>query len=105
MPIIATLIAAYGDCRRLLPPLRMIVVSAFLILLAISVATEFVPRRLWDQTFFGEALGILQDAIWALLLTPVVIAIHRFVILGEVTPNYGLVIGEPGFRLFFLWLF
>ena len=48
---------------------------------------------------------LLQDAVWAFLLSPIVIAIHRFVILGEVTPNYGLDVGEPAFRLMFIWLF
>ncbi len=105
LPIVPTLIEAYRDLRRLLSSLRTIVIGAFLILLAISVATDFVPQRLWDQTFSGEALTVLQDALWAFLLTPVVIAVHRFVILGEVTPNYGLDIGEPSFRRFFIWLF
>jgi hypothetical protein len=105
LPIVPTLMAAYRDLRRLLFPLRTIVISAFLILLAISVTAELVPHRYWDQKLSGEALGLLQDAVWALLLTPIVIAIHRFVILGEVTPNYGLDIGEPAFRLFFIWLF
>jgi len=99
------LMAAYRDSRRLLFPLRTIVISAFLILLAISVVAEFVPQRFWDQELSGEALGLLQAAVWALLLTPIVIAIHRFVILGEVTPNYNFDIGEPAFRLFFIWLF
>jgi hypothetical protein len=97
--------AAYRDGWRLLLPLRTIIISGFLILLAIAVAAEFVPHRLWDQELSGEALGLLQDAIWAFLLTPIVIAIHRFVILGEITPNYGLDIGAPAFRLMFIWLF
>ena len=105
LPIVPTLMAAYRDSRRLLFPLRTIVISAFLILLAISVVAEFVPQRFWDQELSGEALGLLQAAVWALLLTPIVIAIHRFVILGEVTPNYNFDIGEPAFRLFFIWLF
>ena len=105
LPIVPMLMAAYRDSRRLLFPLRTIVISAFLILLAISVVAEFVPQRFWDQELSGEALGLLQAAVWALLLTPIVIAIHRFVILGEVTPNYNFDIGEPAFRLFFIWLF
>jgi hypothetical protein len=105
LPIVPTLLAAYRDGWRLLFPLRTIIINGFLILLAIAVAAEFVPHRLWDQELSGEALGLLQDAVWAFLLTPIVIAIHRFVILGEVTPNYGLDIGEPAFRLMFIWLF
>src|SRR5215216_2007617 len=105
LPIMPTLMAVYHDWRRLLFPLRAIVISAFLILLAISVAAEFVPQRLWEQELSGEALGLWQDVVWAVLLTPIVIAVHRFVILGEVTSGYGLDIGEPAFRLLFIWLF
>ena len=99
-----TLVAAYRDWGRLLTAMRAIILSAFLIVLAISVAEELVPERLWDLQLAGEALGLLQDAAWALLLTPVVIAIHRFVILGEITSAYTLHVGEPGFRIFLAWL-
>jgi hypothetical protein len=95
----------YRDFRRLLFPLRAIIISAFLIVLAISVVTGFVPDRLWDREISGTALGLVEDAIRALLLTPIVIAIHRFVILGEVTTGYGIDVGAPAFRLFFIWLF
>lgn len=104
-PIVPTLAAAYRDFRRLLFPLRAIIISAFLIVLAISVVTGFVPDRLWDREISGTALGLVEDAIRALLLTPIVIAIHRFVILGEVTTGYGIDVGAPAFRLFFIWLF
>jgi hypothetical protein len=84
--------------------MRAIILSAILVVLAISVAEELVPERLWEQQLAGEALGLVQDAVWAFLLTPVVIAIHRFVILGEITRAYTLHVGEPGFRIFFAWL-
>ncbi len=105
LPIMPTLAASYRDWWRLLFSLRTIVTSAFLIVLAISAVTEFVPHRLWDRELSGTALGLVEDAVRALLLTPIVIAIHRFVILGEVTSGYGLDVGEPGFRRFFIWLF
>ena len=84
--------------------MRAITLSAFLIVLAISVAADLVPQRLWEHQFFGEALGLAQDAVWAFLLTPVVIAIHRFVILDKITPTYSVPIGAPVFRIFFGWL-
>jgi hypothetical protein len=105
LQIMPTLVAAYRDWGRLLTAMRAIILGAFLIILAISVAAELVPQRLWEQQLSGEALGLVQDAAWAFLLTPVVIAIHRFVILGEITPAYTLHVGEPGFRIFFAWLF
>jgi len=81
-----TLVAAYRDWGRLLTAMRAIILSAFLILLAISVAEEFVPKDLSEQQLSGEALGLVKDAVWAFLLAPVVIAVHRFVILDEITP-------------------
>ncbi len=105
LQIMPTLVAAYRDWGRLMTAMRAILLNAFLIILAISVAAELVPERLWDQQLSGEALGLVEDAVWAFLLTPVVIAIHRFVILGEITPAYTLHVGEPRFRIFFAWLF
>lgn len=100
-----TLGAAYREWGRLLAAMRAITLSAFLILLAISVAAEFVPQRLWEQELAGEALGLVQDGIWAFLLAPFVIAVHRFVILGKITPAFTLPVGAPLFRVFFGWLF
>jgi hypothetical protein len=105
LPIMPTLAAVYRDWRRLLFPLRTITISALLIVLAISAVTELVPHRLWDRELSDAALGLAEDAVRALLLTPIVIAIHRFVVLGEVTPGYGLDVGEPAFWHFFAWLF
>lgn len=79
--------------------------SAFLIMLAASVGEDLVPQRLWDQQLVGEALGLAQGAIEAFLLAPVVLAIHRFVILDKITSNYTLPIAEPVFGVFFGWLF
>jgi hypothetical protein len=41
--------------------------------------------------------------VQAFLLTPCMIAAHRFIILGEVTPHYRLAPRAPRFQLFFLW--
>ena len=105
LPILPTLVAAYRDLGRLLTAMRALMLSAFLIMLAISVAAELVPQRLWDQQLVGEALGLVQNAVEAFLLTPVVMAIHRFVILDKITRNYTVPIGEPVFGVFFGWLF
>ena len=39
------------------------------------------------------------------LLAPILIAIHRFIILDEITKTYAVPLGEPAFRKFFGWLF
>jgi hypothetical protein len=104
LPILPTLVAAYRDLGRLLTAMRALMLSAFFIMLATSVAAELVSQRLWDQELAGEALGFAQNAIEAFLLTPVVIAIHRFVILDKITSKYTVPIGEPVFGIFFGWL-
>ncbi|MFZ3357855.1 MAG: hypothetical protein WA652_10140 [Xanthobacteraceae bacterium] len=100
-----TLRAAYRDWWRSLFALRMIVLGGFVIILALAVADKFVPERLWDENLVGYVLGLVDDALWAFLLTPVVIAVHRFVIQGEITRAYALPVGDPTFAIFFAWLF
>ena len=102
LPVTPTLVAAYRDWGGMLISMRAIILSAILISTAISVGEELVPRKLWEQQLSGEALGLVKDAIWAFLLAPVVLALHRFVILGEINPVYTLPIGEPAFRIFWL---
>ena len=105
LPVGPTIIAAYRDLARLLSAMPALMGSAFVIILASSAGAELVPQRLWDQQLSSEALGLAQNAVEALLLTPVVIAIHRFVILDKITRNYTLPIGEGVFGVFFGWLF
>src|ERR1700686_2161410 len=98
LPVILTLVAAYRDWGRIVIAMRAITLGAILILIAISVGAEFVPHRLWEQELSDVALGFVQNAIWAFLLAPFIIALHRFVILGEIMPAYTLPIGEPDFQ-------
>jgi hypothetical protein len=105
LSVIPTLVAAYRDWGRIVIAMRAITLSAILILIAISVGAEFVPHRLWEQQLSGVALGFVQNAIWALLLAPFIIALHRFVILGESMPTYTLPVTEPDFQIFFGCLF
>ncbi len=104
LPIMRTLAAAYRDWRRALWALRMVVISAFLILTALSAVAEFVPQSLWGRNLTGQALDLADAAIWALLLTPVVIAVHRFVIQDVTTSAYSLPLGDPVYRKCFVWL-
>ena len=95
LPIWPTLGASYREWRRMLPALRPRVINAFLIVLAISVLDQFIPARLADQEPFGTAITLVEAAIRAFLLTPVLIAIHRFIILDEITKTYAVPLGEP----------
>jgi hypothetical protein len=105
LPVIPTLIAVYREWWRVLATLRLLLFNACAILVAISVAENFVPMHLWNQTVPGEMITLVREAVWALLLAPIIVAIHRFVILNEVTRAYTLPVDEPAFRVFVAWLF
>jgi hypothetical protein len=105
LPIWPTLGASYREWRRMLAALRQLVINAFLIILAISVLDQFIPARLADQELFGTAITLVEAAMRAFLLTPILIAIHRFIILDEITKTYAVPLGEPALRRFFAWLF
>ena len=62
------------------------------------VFNQFIPRN----SLFGHDIpAVLHYA----LLTPFFIAVHRFIILGEVTRHYRLQWEDPRFQLFFCWAF
>src|SRR5215472_14568002 len=105
LPIWSTLGAAYREWRRMLPALRPLVIDAFLIVLAISVLDQFIPASLAEQEPFGTAISLVEAALRAFLLAPILIAIHRFIILDEIAKTYAVPLGEPAFRRFFGWLF
>jgi len=105
LPVVPTLVAVYREWWRVLAALRPLLLNACAILVAISAAESFVSMRLWDQVVLGEMMTLIREAIWALLLAPIIVAIHRFVILNEVVRAYTLPVDEPAFRVFVAWLF
>jgi hypothetical protein len=49
-------------------------------------------------------LILLLHVAQIFLITPYIVAVHRFIILGEVTTDYRLTPGQPRFQRFFYWL-
>jgi hypothetical protein len=105
LPVVATVAAAYREWWRACSALRTLVFSAFVILLAVAAVSDFIPQRLWDQGLLGEVLSLAQQAIRSVLLAPILIGIHRFVILDETAGGYAFPAGEPIFWTFVAWLF
>ncbi|MGC1855720.1 MAG: hypothetical protein WA725_03030 [Pseudolabrys sp.] len=83
--------------------MTMLVIFAGLIGLAIKVAGDLFPRRVWGGPL-GSALSLALGAVESFCLTPIMIAFHRFIILDEVAPGYVVDPGRPGFMEFFGWL-
>jgi hypothetical protein len=104
LPILRAVSRAYEDVWRVLFALRTLVVCALLIILAVKVAEDFVPMRVWNGPLLGHFLDFVLSAMQSFCLTPIMIAIHRFIILDEVTPSYAVDPGQPSFIAFFSWL-
>ncbi len=105
LPIWRTVAAAYREWWRMLPALRPLVVNAVLIVIAISALDAFMPARWSGQEPSASITTLVEAALRALLLAPVVAAIHRFIIRDNITKAYTLPLADAQFRRFFGWLF
>ena len=105
LPIIPTVATAYRDVLRVWLTMRTLVAVALLIILAIKVTEELIPLSLWTDSTFGLFLDLAAGAVLSFFLTPFMIAIHRFILLDEVTTGYVLDLRQPRFISYFGWLF
>jgi hypothetical protein len=104
LPILLTAKTAHRDLWHVIMAMPVLVGCAMLIVLAVAVVQIMVPLWLWDTTFLGSLLGFMVSVLRGLLLTPIMIATHRYILLGEVTPGYMFDPGTPAFQAFFRWL-
>lgn len=104
LPILRAAKTAYRDLWHVIMAMPVLVGCTLLIVLAVSVVQIMVPQRVWDTSLLGGVLGFLAGVLRSFLLTPIMIATHRYVILGEVTPSYMFDPGAPAFQAFFRWL-
>lgn len=104
--IIGAAIAAWQDAlaaRQRLPTLFLMAVVAIAILdlvyFGLIVASAFAGAGL-----LAFLIGLAYAAAQGFLLTPLAIAVHRFLLLGEVRDNYRLDLQDPRFMKFFTFL-
>ena len=71
---------------------------------AVNLVEYVVPHRMTGDAVLGNLLSFAVSAMQNFFLTPIMIAVHRYVILDEVTPNYMLNPRQRTFRAFFSWL-
>jgi hypothetical protein len=88
-----------GHVLRKLPVLTFV---ALLIVLALELVIFYIPAAVWRHVPMT-----LLFAGWFVahpfLLTPYLIAVHRFIILGEATAIYRLVPTDKRFQRYFVW--
>ena len=91
---------AYGDLARVLQAMPRLVAIVVLIVLVRALVEQILPD---GATVVGQLAGLALGAVEAFLLTPFFIAVHRFIILDEMTRRYVLDANDPRFFRFFVW--
>jgi hypothetical protein len=104
LPILPGVVLAYDDLRRVLRAMRTLMIYALLIILALKVLEEIVPARTMSGALSGNVISFAIGAAQSFCLTPIIIAVHRFIILDEVTTSYAVDPSQPRFIALFSWL-
>jgi hypothetical protein len=95
---------AWRDMRHVFEAMYKMVVIAFVITAAIYVMLSLIPPR-GALTISFQLVILLTLTTHTFLITPYLIAVHRLIILGELTTNYQLTPDGPRFLHFFGWSF
>jgi hypothetical protein len=99
LPIMRGVGLAYRDIVRVARAMPRLAGAVLIILLTFNLLELVIPRFVFELPLadfvFGAARGFL--------LTPFLIAVHRFILLDEVTPHYHLAPQDGRFLRFFAW--
>ena len=93
---------AYRDLGTVLLALGRLSIIAIVIGTGIEIAALMLPSRS-AQPSLATLIAFVLNLIEGFLLTPYLIAVHRLIVLGEVTKNYRFAPNEPRFQQFFGW--
>ena len=101
-PIIGTAVMGWRDGLGAINAMPVVAGIAFIILLIIgALSTLLLPAPAPGS---GEAVSIVasivSSIIRAFVVAPLAIAVHRYVLLGEVTPGYALDPSSPRYMRF-----
>ena len=93
---------AYRDLGTVLLALGRLSIIAIVIATGIEIAGLMLPDRS-AQPSLATLIAFVLNLIEGFLLTPYLIAVHRLIVLGEVTKNYRFAPNEARFQQFFGW--
>jgi hypothetical protein len=89
--------------RQRMPRLFLTAISAIAALNLIYFGVVLVGS-LFGRGLFASLIGVVYVGLQALFLTPLAIAVHRFMLLSEVHDNYRFDMQEPRFTKFLTFL-
>lgn len=100
--IVDTVATAWRDAFEAIGRMPGVVGVTFVIMLALSaVGLLMLPVKAEWGGISLQLMSFLLGVVQSFLLTPFAIAVHRYVLLGEIAPRYVLEASSPRFRRFF----
>jgi hypothetical protein len=94
---------AWHDALAVLQRLPGLATTALAIVVAIGLGGSLLRTNAAGIPESSTPVEIVAQILQAFLVTPYLIAVHRFIILGEVAHDYGAGFRVPRFRRFFAW--
>jgi hypothetical protein len=104
-PVFQTVATAYHDVWRVINAMPVLVGSMIAILIAFNLASLFIlpAPSLGNFLSIYDLILLVAGAVQSFLITPYLIAVHRFILLNQATGQYALAPQEPRFLRFFGW--
>jgi hypothetical protein len=99
--VLAFSVGVWRDVRHTLNRLFLLALVTFPIVLALEVMDDWILPST-DHLLASELRRLAFEAVEAFFALPYIIAVHRFIILGETTARYRLAVASPVFQRFFL---
>jgi hypothetical protein len=103
LPVMQAARMAYRDVFRALYAMPGLVLIALLVTLAFALLEILFFKGLFVVPVVGTLISLLFGAAQSFFLTPYLIAVHRFILIDEVTTHYALDPQAPRFMRFFAW--
>jgi hypothetical protein len=99
LPVMRAVRVAYGDLAHVLTAMPGLILIALAIDLAADLAMRFRPAHGMAMIAFASVIGLGKSC----LPTPFFIAVHRFILVGEIADRYRLDPQDRRFARFFTW--
>jgi hypothetical protein len=103
LPILKPVTTGYRESWLAIRMMPVLAGFAFLII-AVNMMEYIIPAGVAEDAVLANLVSFAVTAAQSFFVTPIMIAVHRFVILGEVTTSYVLEPNQRVFRAFFGWL-
>jgi hypothetical protein len=101
--IIASAVTAWRDGFSALNRMRAISIIAFAIVLTFGLINRFFAAPAEPSVILLLGVVVAFAIVYTFVVTPLAIAVHRYVLLNEVTQRYSINPSDPRFWRFFLF--